>query len=379
MRPKYAVFIIVVAPFVQPVVLPSEAGSFFDDVGKAIEKGVQDAGNAIEKGAHDAGNAIEKGAHDAGNAIEKGAHDAGNAIEKGAHDAGNAIEKGAHDAGNAIEKGAHDSGRAIEKGFNDTVAEVERFVKRVCEDWLNIPDGECYACYTSEDDGQVYACEEGDPDRGTPPSRYEKEDEDRPTKEQLDEMEQWKKSTEITHEELEPKTDGLSEFLPSKEIKGSPLPSDTNIVSPTGSDEIRGKDGYGAGFFLAPRALIGSNEAAAGVRYHAGLDFVASPSQEVVSPVNGEVIRISNVYVRNNKGLKAVVIRRRGYEFKVLYADPAVKEGDKVLRGMPIGKAQDLSEKFGDKMTNHVHMSIIDPQGRRVDPGGKWAIKKRRD
>ncbi|WP_162894061.1 M23 family metallopeptidase [Phaeobacter sp. LSS9] len=313
--------------------------------------------------------------HKGDSIIKKG----GDVLEKGAQDAGNAIEKGAQDAGNAIEKGVQDAGNAIEKGLHDTGDELERFAKRVCEDWLNIPDGECFACYTSDrGDGEdaVYACEDGDPDKGDP-GQYPGDDDPGPSDEQLEDMNNWAESTRISHEELEPWSDGQNRFMRSKRILGNPLPEGSDVVSPTGSDEIRTKDDYGIGFFLAPRALYGNDGKRVGTRYHGGVDFVSKPGQEIVSPVNGEVLRVSNAYKSNNQGLSAVIIGHEGYEFKVLYTSPEVKKGDFVLRGQRIGTAQDLKPKFGDGMTNHIHLSIIDSGGKRVSPDAKWTIRKR--
>ena len=326
------------------------------------------------------GKAIEKGVQDAGKTLEKAGQDTGKTVEKAAQDAGKAIEKAAQDTGTALEKAAHDTGRTLEKAGQDIGAELERFTKRVCEDWLNIPDGECFACYTSDrgdGEGAVYACEDGDPNRGQP-GHYPSDRDDTPTEQQLDDLQEWVEATKISHEELEPWGDGLERFLPSRTVLGRPLPDDVQVVSPTGSDEVRTRDNFGIGSFLAPRAIPGSDGKKAGTRYHGGVDFVSTPGQDIFSPVNGKVIRITNAYASNNQDLKAIVIGDQGYEYKVLYTKPSVKKDDFVLRGQKIGAAQDLSEKFGTGMTNHVHLSVIDPDGKRVSPNEKWTIKKRR-
>jgi hypothetical protein len=94
------------------------AGSFFENIGKAVETAVQDTGKTIEKGVHDTGKAVEKGTQDTGKAIEKGAQDTGKAVEKGAHDTGKTLEKATQDTGKAVEKAGQDTvdaGRAIGK------------------------------------------------------------------------------------------------------------------------------------------------------------------------------------------------------------------------------------------------------------------------
>jgi hypothetical protein len=53
---------------------------FFQNAGKAVEKGTQDTGKTIEKGAQDTGKTVEKGVRDTGKTIEKGAQDLGKAL-----------------------------------------------------------------------------------------------------------------------------------------------------------------------------------------------------------------------------------------------------------------------------------------------------------
>ena len=56
---------------------PAYAGNFFEDAGKAIEKGVQNTGKTVEKAAQDTGKTVEKAAQDTGKTIEKAVHDVG--------------------------------------------------------------------------------------------------------------------------------------------------------------------------------------------------------------------------------------------------------------------------------------------------------------
>ncbi len=327
--------------------------------------------------------AAEKAVQDTGKTIEKAAHDTGDTLEKAAHDTGNALEKGAHDTGDTLEKAAHDTGHTIEKAFHDTGAELERFLKMVCEDWFGIPDGECFICWTSEGgedgNGEAYACEGGDPDKGTPPSQIP-DDKKSPTPEELNDFDKWVKASEPTHEELQPWSDGLSRFLPGNKVLGSPLPSDMKLVGITKTETIREKDDYGVGYFLAPRAIRGQDGIRVGTRYHGGVDFVTSPGDSIYSPVDGKVLRISDAYSSNNNGLKAIVIEKNGYTAKVLYVKPSanITVGVNVTAGSKIGSAQDLSNKFTGNMTNHVHLTILDSQGRRVSPNNEWVIKEKK-
>jgi hypothetical protein len=166
--------------------------------------------------------------------VEKAAQDIGTTVEQIVHDTGDTLEKAAHDTGDTLEDAAHDTGDTIEKAFQDTGAELGRLFKRVCEDWLNIPEGECYICWTSEGggdgNGEVYACEGGDPDQGTPPSQISKEDKKTPTPEELQEFDKWVKASEPSYEELEPWESGLSRFLPGNKVIGTPLPEHMSLV-----------------------------------------------------------------------------------------------------------------------------------------------------
>lgn len=359
------------------------SGGWLSDVGRAINRAAIDTGKTVEKAAQDTGKTIEKAAHDTGHAAERAAQDTGKTIEKAAQDTGNTLEKAAHDTGHTLEKAVHDTGHTIEKAFQDTGAELERFFKRVCKDWLNIPEGDCFICWTSkggeERNGEFYACEGGDPNQGIPPSQIPPQNE-QPTPEEIRNFEKWVKATEPTYEELEPWSDGLSRFLPGNKVLGTPLPSDMKLVSMTEAETIREKDDYGVGYFLAPRAVWGTDGNRIGTRYHGGVDFVTTPGEKIFSPISGKVVRISDAYKSNNNGLKAIVIESNGYTTKVLYVNPSssVTVGSKVKAGSVIGKAQDLSVKFKGDMTNHVHLTILDQQGRRVSPNNEWVIKPRK-
>jgi hypothetical protein len=315
--------------------------------------------------------------------VEKAVQDTGNTLEKAAHDTGNTLEKAAHDTGNSLEKAAHDAGNTLEKAVHDTGAELERFFKRVCEDWLNISDGECHICWTSEGgedgNGEFYACEDGDPDQGTPPSQIPN-DKNKPTPEELEKFDRWVKASEPTHEELEPWENGVSRFLPGNKVLGTPFPADMKLLSVTEGEDIREKDDYGIGYFLAPRAVRGADGNRSGTRYHGGVDFVTTPGEKVFSPIDGKVIRVSNAYASNNHGLKAVVVQKNGFTAKILYVKPAsnITVGSEVTAGSIIGHAQDISVKFKEGMTNHVHLTLQDLQGRKVSPDNKWVIKPKR-
>lgn len=282
----------------------------------------------------------------------------------------------------AAERVAQDTGKTVERAFHDTGNELKRFFKSVCEK-LNIPDGECFMCWTSDGEGEFFACKDGDPDQGTPPSSEQVENSS-PSDKNLDEFQKWATATEPSYEELEPWSDGLSRFLTGNKILGESLPKEMEVISPTKTNIIRTKDGYGVGYFLSPRAISNKDGKRVGTRYHGGVDFVTTPGEPIYAPVSGTVLRVSNAYKKNSNGLKAIVmITDFGHTVKILYTSPnrTIKIGRKIKVGQIIGVAQDLSVKFKKKgkkaMINHVHLTIIDSAGNRVSPSQDWVIKPR--
>lgn len=298
---------------------------------------------------------------------------------------GKALEKGAKKVldfkGHAkgLEKGAKDlfdfKGHAkdVQTAMNVFVDVLEDVFEEICRD---IPDGSCAVCWTSEGGpyGEAYACEVGDPNYGVPPSQYSKsvlsKDEDQM------EFEATLASFQPHFFEVEPWKDGLSPLVPLKKVSGIPLPTNVSLVSITESGRVRGQDTHGAGYFLSRRVKRNSSMYVTEFRYHGGIDFVAVPGETVFAPTDGTVARISNAYATNNQGLRAIVFETGELRFKVLYVSPRqrLKKGTWVKAGTAIGVAQDLSGKFGHEMTNHVHLTIIDGEGRRVAPSKKYRI-----
>lgn len=111
-------------------------------------------------------------------------------------------------------------------------------------------------------------------------------------------------------------------------------------------------DSHGLGHFGAPRG--------GGTRKHEGVDITVTPGQPVPSPIDGEVIRTGNAYGTDNKGLRSTHIRGTGnyagITVKILYVDNVnLKKGSIVKAGVPMGKAQDVRIKHGNRMLPHAH------------------------
>jgi murein DD-endopeptidase MepM/ murein hydrolase activator NlpD len=91
---------------------------------------------------------------------------------------------------------------------------------------------------------------------------------------------------------------------------------------------------------------------------HQGVDVLALEGEPVYSPINGTVVRTTNVY-RDSTEWKGVVISGEGYEVKVFYVTPFVVAGEAVTRGQRIGNAQGISQRYGGApMKDHVHIEV---------------------
>ncbi len=123
-----------------------------------------------------------------------------------------------------------------------------------------------------------------------------------------------------------------------------------DFANPTGQGE-RGEDHYGSGQFGARRD--------AGERRHEGVDFISTPGQVVNAPMAGYVSHIGFAYV-DDRALRSIEItnRRTGYVARILYVDPDVAEGQTITLGQAIGSAQDLTRRYPDGITNHVHVQV---------------------
>jgi murein DD-endopeptidase MepM/ murein hydrolase activator NlpD len=122
------------------------------------------------------------------------------------------------------------------------------------------------------------------------------------------------------------------------------------MISPTGLG-IR-NDSQGHGYYGAPR----------GARKHAGTDYICSPKQDVVAPIDGVITRIAYPYT--DKKYEGVILENDFVRLKIFYFIPIPRLiGKQVRQGDVIGYAQDIRKKYGDKMIPHIHLEIdsIDP------------------
>ena len=132
-----------------------------------------------------------------------------------------------------------------------------------------------------------------------------------------------------------------------------------DFVNPTGGN-MRGFDAYGYGHFGASRD--------GGTRDHKGVDYRATAGQPVKAPISGYVTKIGTAY-SSSPEYKYVEIRNPAlrYEARVFYVDPDVSVGDSVHLGDVIGTVRSLKLKYGDAMTDHVHLELTGPSGVKFD------------
>lgn len=141
-----------------------------------------------------------------------------------------------------------------------------------------------------------------------------------------------------------------------KDVDGDGAP---DFVNPTGQGQ-RTSDAYGYGVFGAPRD--------GGTRPHLGVDFKATAGQPVKAPISGFVTKIGFAYPGDTT-LKFVEVTNPAlhYKARVFYVDPAVEVGDAVYLGQPVGTSHTLQDKYPGGMTDHVHLEITNPDGRKID------------
>lgn len=120
------------------------------------------------------------------------------------------------------------------------------------------------------------------------------------------------------------------------------------LVRPTIQGTIR-SDPEGNGHFGAPR----------GNHKHQGTDYVVTPTDAVMSPIDGKIIRSGYAY-RGDFDYRLCEIRADGsIEIKLMYmiVFPSLI-GQAVYQGQVIGAAQDVSLKYSPEMIPHIHAEV---------------------
>ena len=111
----------------------------------------------------------------------------------------------------------------------------------------------------------------------------------------------------------------------------------------------RQHDAQGFGHFGAHRVRP------TGPGIHEGIDLATDPEEALYSPLDGSIVREPKY-----GQFTGIVIRGSGqwdgYEVKILYAR-GLKSGD-VRCGELIGFAENIKVKYGQSITNHIHVEV---------------------
>jgi hypothetical protein len=119
-----------------------------------------------------------------------------------------------------------------------------------------------------------------------------------------------------------------------------------SLINPTGK-AIR-SDSEGDGHYGARRGAV----------RHKGIDLLCVPGQDVLSPVAGFMLRVAFPYA-DDLSWTGIVIQGDWCRLKMFYLEPYINiTGAKVSAGQPVGKAQDISRRYSDKMQPHIHLEF---------------------
>lgn len=393
MRFKHSISAVAIAT----MVLGSQAHAGW--LSQALESGeemVSGAGRALEHVAQDVGKAAERAGQAAGEAT---GIEIPEEIQEGARGIGGAVEQAGRDTGATLEKAGRDTGATLLKAVQDTGAEAER-----AGDWLNEQgeklerwfcnvmtggayergeascsvdagvghDDEGYYTYSPSDPGRKYRGNEGDEAR----TRDET---------QLSEFAEYlNEAVELEYAWYEPDAwMGLQRFLPPDYHPGTPWPaSEGAIVPPTKSGELRGCCAGGGGGFLSLRKGKSGD-----IRLHGGADYLTTFNEPIYAPIDGTIVRPKNP--SHNSPLTGVLIRSDGgYTATVYYVDLTPEIKATFEDGVPyrvkagetlLGHAQDIHVTYPKEVPNHVHVTLEDPDGRRVSPEGDAVIAPKQE
>ena len=118
-------------------------------------------------------------------------------------------------------------------------------------------------------------------------------------------------------------------------------------------DRVIRSDAEGDGSFASPR----------GGKRHKGADYRFEEGEDVKSPVEGIVTRIGYAYSGDDYRLIEILSHKGYLLWRFMYVQPSVKAGDRVSLNQTIGTAQAISERYSEKMQDHVHVEInLDPK-----------------
>lgn len=114
---------------------------------------------------------------------------------------------------------------------------------------------------------------------------------------------------------------------------------------------LRLSDNYGSGLYGVSRD--------GGARTHNGVDYCCVPHTEILSPVSGKVTKVGYPYSNDLSFRYVEVTEPNGLAHRVFYLSPRVTTGQDVIKGRTVlGESQDLTKRYPNGMTNHVHYEV---------------------
>jgi Peptidase family M23 len=129
-----------------------------------------------------------------------------------------------------------------------------------------------------------------------------------------------------------------------------------------GGNKLR-EAGSGSGNFGASRG--------GGKRSHLGVDISAIHGETVFAPISGKYTRVVKPYPNDTRyhGVEIVGLdgtEWAGYKVKLMYCQPTITVGTSVVAGQPVAVAENVVEKYGGNMKNHLHTEVF-KDGEQVD------------
>jgi hypothetical protein len=124
--------------------------------------------------------------------------------------------------------------------------------------------------------------------------------------------------------------------------------------------KIRGVDKFGSGKFGAQR-----RKSTGEVYTHQGIDILTYSGQAIKAPFDLQFIRVADPYP-NDKTLKGGIWKSGNLELKIFYMIPNTNQKT-FKKGEIIGYAQNLNDKYGEGIGNHIHLEIRE-NGNLINP-----------
>lgn len=149
-------------------------------------------------------------------------------------------------------------------------------------------------------------------------------------------------------------------LLLSKKSKAGNMGNKRFIYNLTDDMEVRGCDPKGCGHYGASR----------GSRKHMGIDLVVERGAPIYSPITGYISRYPYPYASDLRFKGVEIIGEKEHKdlkIKIFYCSPTVSINTKITKGQKVAVAQAITDKYGLKMTNHIHVEFY-KNNQRVDP-----------